>query len=255
VSFTANEQGVDEDIATDPFLYTWAPDPADDSPLRKIQHLIFPIPFSFMFALWRIDTMKVAVEAVEKKRPAAKDELWALLLHYAVLFTVFPVSVWLPAVFMSGLMSALIVTPTHQSESLFEDYQPDWVTAQFQSTRNAVTTNPFSEWIWGGMQYQLEHHLFPSMPRNKYPLLKARLQKFAQDNQIPGGYRDSGEFEILKMNWQLYKKIAEADPVPGAPPTRGRIGQKAAINTTNSPAAAAAAAKKALTAKKAPIMA
>jgi len=36
-----NEQGVDEDIATDPFLYTWAPDPKYDSPLRKIQHLIF----------------------------------------------------------------------------------------------------------------------------------------------------------------------------------------------------------------------
>jgi acyl-lipid Delta6-acetylenase / acyl-lipid (9-3)-desaturase len=67
-----NEIGVDEDIATDPFLYTWAPDPEHDSPLRKIQHLIFYVPFSALFALWRVDTMSVAVDAVEDKRPGAK---------------------------------------------------------------------------------------------------------------------------------------------------------------------------------------
>eukprot|EP00526_Cylindrotheca_closterium_P012820 CAMPEP_0113620828 /NCGR_PEP_ID=MMETSP0017_2-20120614/10624_1 /TAXON_ID=2856 /ORGANISM="Cylindrotheca closterium" /LENGTH=454 /DNA_ID=CAMNT_0000530521 /DNA_START=165 /DNA_END=1529 /DNA_ORIENTATION=+ /assembly_acc=CAM_ASM_000147 len=231
-----NEMGCDEDVATDPFLYQWAPDPANDSPLRKIQHLIFYIPFSFMFALWRVDSMTVAVDAVEKKRPGAKDELYSLLAHYLFVLTVFPYTVWIPAVFMSGLVSALIVTPTHQSEEMFDEYQPDWVTAQFQSTRNAVTTNPFSEWIWGGMQYQLEHHLFPSMPRSKYPSLRERLIKFAEDNQIPGGYRETGEFEILKMNWDLYKRVAEADPVPGATPSRGRIGQQGSIEGTNSPA-------------------
>jgi len=233
-----NEQGVDEDIATDPFLYTWAPDPSQDSPLRKIQHYIFWIPFSFLFALWRVDSLKVAIEGVEKKRPKAKEELTALLVHYLVLLSVFPFGVWFPAIFVSGLLSALIVTPTHQSEEMFNEYQPDFVTAQFLSTRNAVTTNPFSEWIWGGMQYQLEHHLFPSMPRNRYPQLRDRLIRFANENKIPGGYRESGEFEILKMNWQLYKRVAEADPVEGAPLTRGRVGQVAAIRyDSTSPAA------------------
>lgn len=224
-----NEMGVDDDLATNPFLYTWAPDPKDDSPFRKIQHLIFYIPFSALFALWRVDTMTVAISAVEEKRPQAKKELYALLAHYAIMLTLFPLNVWLPAVFISGLMSALIVTPTHQSEELFEDFQEDFVTAQFKSTRNAVTTNPFSEWLWGGMQYQLEHHLFPSMPRSNYPKLRGILQKFAKDNNIPGGYRESGEFEILKMNWDLYKKVAEADPVPGAPSPGGN-GQLGSIS-------------------------
>lgn len=240
-----NEMGVDEDIATDPFLFQWPPAPENDSPLRKIQHLIFFVPFSFLFALWRFDSVKAAVASVEQKRPAAKEELYSILFHYFVVFNLFPVSVWVPAVFMSGLVSALIVTPTHQSEELFEDYQSDWVTAQFESTRNAVTTNPFSEWLWGGMQYQLEHHLFPSMPRNKYPILRERLQKFAEDNNIPGGYRETGEWEILKMNWELYKRVAEADPVPGSPPSRGRPGQLGAIMSTNTPGAALGQAVKA----------
>ena len=129
-------------------------------------------------------------------------------------------------------MSALIVTPTHQSEELFDDYQPDWVQAQFLSTRNAVMTNPFSSWLWGGMQFQLEHHLFPSMPRAKYPALRQRLKKFAEDNSVVGGYRESGEFEILKLNWDLYRKVAEADPVEGAIATTGKDGQVAAIRST-----------------------
>jgi len=231
-----NEMGVDEDIATDPFLFPWAPDPEHDSPLRKFQHLWFFIPFSFLFALWRVDTMKVAVDSVENKRPDAKNELWELLAHYAVLLTFFPITVWVPAVFLSGLMSALIVTPTHQNEEYFTEYQPDWVTAQFESTRNAVTTNPFSEWLWGGMQYQLEHHLFPTMPRSQYPKLKPILQQFCEENNVPGGYRESGEFQILYDNWDLYRKVAQADAVPGAPYSRGN-GQLGSIDLGTSPGA------------------
>jgi len=63
-----NEMGVDEDIATDPFIYPYVPSPENDNPLRRIQHWIFFIPFSFLFALWRFDTLKVAVDAVEEKR-------------------------------------------------------------------------------------------------------------------------------------------------------------------------------------------
>mmetsp|Transcript_24546 Transcript_24546/g.44061 ORF Transcript_24546/g.44061 Transcript_24546/m.44061 type:complete len:502 (+) Transcript_24546:176-1681(+) len=231
-----NEMGVDEDIATDPFLFPYVPSPENDSPLRKIQHLIFFIPFSFLFALWRVDTMKVAVDSIESKRPDAKFELWCLLAHYSVLLTFFSPTVWIPATFLSGLMSALIVTPTHQSDEFFTEYQSDWVTAQFESTRNAVTTNPFSEWLWGGMQYQLEHHLFPSMPRSNYPKLKPILQKFCEENNVPGGYRESGEFEILYMNWDLYRTVAQADAVPGAPYSRGN-GQLGAIDAGTSPGA------------------
>jgi len=234
-----NEVGCDEDIATDPFLFSYVPTPEDDHPLRRIQHWIFYIPFSALFALWRIDSIKVAISSVKDGRPGSKPGLYALLLHYSWLFALFPVKVWFPAIFVSGLLSALIVTPTHQSEEMFDEYQADWVTAQYQSTRNAVATNPFSEWLWGGMQYQLEHHLFPSMPRSKYPKLRTILQQFARDNAIPGGYRESGEFEILKMNWDLYRRVARAPADPSAPSSRGYAGQQGGIlESANSPAAA-----------------
>ena len=65
------------------------------------------------------------------------------------------------------------------------------------------------------MQYQLEHHLFPAMPRSKYPALRPILKQFASENNLK--YLESGEFEILKMNWELMRDVAKADPVVGAP--------------------------------------
>jgi hypothetical protein len=115
-------------------------------------------------------------------------------------------------------MTAIVVTVTHQSEDLFFEFNPDFVTSQFLSTRNAKTNSIFSDWLWGGMQWQLgkrrtdifyqivflfvpskrydipmhifhnmchiEHHLFPSIPRSKYPALSKVIQKFAVDNNL-----------------------------------------------------------------------
>jgi acyl-lipid Delta6-acetylenase / acyl-lipid (9-3)-desaturase len=225
----ANEIGVDEDMATDPILYTWAPDPSQDSWFRKVQHYIFWIPYSFLFALWRVDSVKAAFHALQLNRQGARSELYSILAHYVILFSLIPMNVFVPAVFLSGIVSSCVVTSTHQSEEKFAEFIPDHVTRQFLCTRSVVMTNPVSAWIWGGMQYQIEHHLFPSMPRSKLPALKPVIQKFAQDNNIEGGYRESGELEILRMNWETYREVALADPVVGAPLSKGREGQQAAI--------------------------
>ena len=210
-----NEMGVDADMAEGPLLYSYAPDPAKDSPARKIQHILMPVTFSLLFWLWRIRSLQIIVPAIEDKLPRAKEELYALMGHYFMLLTFIPYNVWLPAFFISGMMTAFIVTPTHQNDAFFTGDQEDWVTAQFRTTRNAVLTNPFSTWLWGGMQYQLEHHLFPAMPRSKYPKLKPIIEKFAADNGLE--YLESGEIDILVTNWELYREVAKADPVPGAP--------------------------------------
>ena len=107
---------------------------------------------------------------------------------------------------------------THQSEEIFlrdtlRKY--DFIEAQFRSTRNAKCNNPISHILWGGMQWQLEHHIFPTMPRYKYPAVSKVLQKFAAENELD--YRISGEFEIIGENIELLKKIGNAPAVAGNP--------------------------------------
>jgi hypothetical protein len=51
-------------------------------------------------------------------------------------------------------------------------------------TRSEIFLRGRSEWLWGGMQYQLEHHLFPTMPRYKYPRLMKAVEQFGKDNNL-----------------------------------------------------------------------
>merc|ERR1719353_2667705 len=207
-----NEIGYDEDVALEPAIYLWQPDPKKDSWLRKFQHVYWPIPFSVLFLYWRFDSIRYVLK--HKKW----NELARLVTHWAA-FTA-----WLPAktvflgVWLSGLITATIVTVTHQSEEIFiKDTlrKYDFTEAQFRSTRDAYCSNWFSDMLWGGMQWQLEHHLFPTMPRYKYKALHPLLREWAKQHNLE--FRTSGEWEILVQNVEQLKKLSALPAVEGNP--------------------------------------
>ena len=84
--------------------------------------------------------------------------------------------------FLSGFIVASLVSATHQSEEIMEYGEgAEYVEGQFRSTRDAETVfGPLETWIWGGMDTQLEHHLFPTMPRYKYHELRPHPQGVGQ---------------------------------------------------------------------------
>lgn len=207
-----NEVGIDEDIATDPALFLWAPDPKNDAPWRKYQGMYLPAPMSLLFMIWRTDSIRVALERKDMK------EILGLAAHYAFMFYFVSPLTFLGAMLISGFMTATITTVTHQSEEIFFDENPEFVDGQYRSTRDAVCSNPFSEWLWGGMQYQLEHHLFPTMPRYKYPRLVPQVQKFADENNLD--FRITDEWELLKLNMDNYARVALLEAQPGAKGSR-----------------------------------
>ena len=65
-------------------------------------------------------------------------ETLGLAAHYAFLLTFVSPLTLLGACLISGFMTATITTVTHQSEELFFDEEPEFVDAQYRSTRDAV---------------------------------------------------------------------------------------------------------------------
>ena len=233
-----NEVGYDEYVALEPALYLWRPDPKNDSPLRKYQHWYWPLPFSILFLYWRFDSWKYVLQHKEWGQAAR------LAAHYAVYLSLFPLKTFFFAIWLSGLLTATVVTVTHQSEEMFLGdslRKYDFVEAQFRSTRDAKLSNWFSSILWGGaharhaatsalqrpqlshptyprsagMEWQLEHHLFPTMPRYRYEKLAPVLKAFADENNLD--YRVSGEWEIIKQNVDLLQTLSTAEPQPGNP--------------------------------------
>ena len=168
--------------------------------MRKYQHIYgYPL-LSIMFWLWRFHSLGAW-------RRKDKKELALMAINYTWLATCMPWQVAIGSVFLSGFIVASLVSATHQSEEIMEYGEgAEYVEGQFRSTRDADTVfGPLETWIWGGMDTQLEHHLFPTMPRYNYRL-RPILQAWAKANDI--NYRISPSTKIISDNFATLKRVA-----------------------------------------------
>jgi fatty acid desaturase len=198
-----NMHGVDEDIANDPVFHLWIPQKNKDVFIRKYQHYYFFPVCCFLYASWRLQSAQWAWEKREW------FHLSLMCFDYYWLLFILPIHVSIASILLGGFLVGVIVTATHQSEELFQnnpDAPYDFIRYQFETTRNALTNNPFVNFIWGGMQYQLEHHLFPTMPKYYYAALVPRIQAWARENKLP--YKYDGAWEILGRNLSTMKKFS-----------------------------------------------
>jgi linoleoyl-CoA desaturase len=48
----------------------------------------------------------------------------------------------------------------------------DWATHQVRTTANFATSSRIANWYTGGLNHQIEHHLFPNVAHSHYPALR-----------------------------------------------------------------------------------
>lgn len=194
-----NQMGIDSDIANDPILHLWVPEESKDFFLRRFQHMYYHVVYAFLYVSWRIQSFQWSWAN------ASKLELSMMMLNYTWLLLM-PWKVSILSVLLGGWLVAEIVTATHQSEEILEGASYTFIEDQFRTTRDVYSDNPLFNYMWGGMQYQLEHHIFPMMPKYRYHALIPLLKKFAADNGLE--YRTSSAYEIFLMNYNTMKKYA-----------------------------------------------
>ena len=168
---------LDPDIDTLPLL-VWSPAQlaASRGPralLRSQHHYFVPLLLAARLA-WAQQSVAVAVDLVRspKTRGRGVIETGGLALHYA--WTVgAPIACLgvagglahaLTAQLVAGLYLALVFVQSHNGMEVYSSVL-DWMTAQAVSTRDVVST-PWTDWFTGGLNYQLEHHAFPGLPRH-----------------------------------------------------------------------------------------
>ena len=88
----------------------------------------------------------------------------------ALVFLVIQQAVW-------GVYMGCSFAPNHKGMPVIPEGQKlDFLRAQVLTTRN-VRGGVFTDFLLGGLNYQVEHHLFPNMPRanlrKAQPLVKA----------------------------------------------------------------------------------
>ena len=188
------------DIHNEPIIHLWFPDESKDAWYRKYQHIYYPFAYSLLHFSWRLQSIQFILGSHNKR------EIFMIGIGYIWFFSL-PLSVAISSIFLSGFLTAIIVTCNHQTETMIEKDAPYcFVTDNFESTRGVRCDDPFTEYLFGGMQYQLEHHLFPTMPRYYYPKLRPLVKKFAEENGLP--FKVSSVVEIMTMNYETLKKYS-----------------------------------------------
>lgn len=91
---------------------------------------------------------------------------------------------------VQGLYLGCAFAPNHKGmPTPTPEQSRDPLLRQVLTSRN-VRGGWFTDAVLGGLNYQIEHHLFPSMPRANLRRAQPIVQQFCLDNQIP--YLESG---------------------------------------------------------------
>jgi len=123
----------------------------------------------------------------------AKAESMCIILHYTwiVLFSIFclrslPVAIlfYLISEFVGGAGIANIVFMNHYACEHPETMATNFVQLQLNTTKN-VDPSWWMNWFSGGLNLQIEHHLFPTMPRHNLLKVRPLVQRFCKENRLP----------------------------------------------------------------------
>lgn len=119
---------------------------------------------------------------------------WATKISYISLYLILPIYMvgLVPTLVgfailsaMCGITLTVVFQLAHVVEiTEFEDGNEDieieneWAIHQLNTTANFATNNKIVSWFLGGLNFQVEHHLFPKISHVHYP----EIQKIVQQN-------------------------------------------------------------------------
>ncbi|OQP60320.1 fatty acid desaturase family protein [Niastella populi] len=208
-----NIDGVDDDIALSPLMrqcstQKWFPP-------HRYQHIYGFILYAFTSLAWffvmdftKYFNQKVHTTPMTKMTTRDHIIFWISKLLYVFLFVALPIKVvgLLPWVigFIAlnltlGITLAVVFQLAHvveHTEFVHFDQQDhmkienEFAIHQIKTTANFAPRNKFISWYVGGLNYQVEHHLFPRISHVHYPeinkIVKQTCQQFGiKYNEFP----------------------------------------------------------------------
>ena len=119
-------------------------------------------------------------------------ETIAMMSHYWILFGAIVLGVgFIPATaiyvlisMLAGIQLAMVFAPNHKGMPMINSTnKPGFLRLQVLTARN-IRPNPLTDYIYIGLNYQIEHHLFPNMPRTSLRQAHDITRNFCEQNSI-----------------------------------------------------------------------
>lgn len=215
-----NEKDCDPDMEV-PFLVL---DPLDREQKDVFQRFITRWQAFYYYPLGAIVGVTNRLGSLSHflKNPSASNlalaavYLLVIILLFAGPFLLFPLpkAVFVVAVtqITTGIYLASCFAPNHKGMTTFlPSDRVSFLEQQVASSRN-VAGGPLTTLLLVGLNYQIEHHLFPTCPRNKL----ARLEPFVRETCAARGLQYSA-LSFLGTNRELVMHLHRASRIDAVP--------------------------------------
>ena len=120
---------------------------------------------------------------------------WQALVNYMLICVVM------------GPFAGLLLLSGHEGVPRPEDgklAEYHWLRRQLQSTRN-LGVSRLADFVMGGVNHHVEHHLFPSIPRARLPEARAITRPICASYGLP--YREQSQTDAAKEVWRYINPV------------------------------------------------
>ncbi|XP_038147223.1 acyl-CoA Delta-4 desaturase-like [Cyprinodon tularosa] len=163
--------------------------------IKKIKHLPYNHQHQYFFLLGPpllipiIFNLQVLHVMISRRNWV--DLIWYLSFYarffscYLTLYGFFgSVAVIMFVRFLESHWFVWVTQMNHLPMNIDHEKRRDWLTMQLQATCN-IDQSFFNDWFSGHLNFQIEHHLFPTMPRHNYHLAAQRVRALCDKHGIP----------------------------------------------------------------------
>ncbi|GLZ42484.1 acyl-CoA desaturase [Actinokineospora sp. NBRC 105648] len=198
---------------------------ATRTPVQRFIVRYQAVLFFILLTLESYKMQKTAVKMIAKRGELKQPllELGLILLRQAIyltcLFTVLnpvlAIGFLLVQQAVMGVYFGMIFAPNHKGMEIRdgEEETLDWLERQVLTSRN-INPSPLMDFMYGGLNYQIEHHLFPAMPQKSLARARELTIEYCQEKGIP--YHELGF-------WASYKEVANFLHDVSAPARHGEV--------------------------------
>ncbi len=230
-----NVHDVDEDISPRGVLRMAPGSPW--KPMHRYQHLYAWFFYGLLTFVWVINKdfsrlIKYQQEGLLKKQKTTALKEWLIVIASKIIYIgyifiiplmLLPVTWWQVLIgffamhFVSGFILAIIFQPAHVidgTEYPVADEQGNlennWAIHQLHTTTNFGHKNRLLSWYVGGLNYQVEHHLFPTICHVHYRKLAPIVEQTAKEFGLP--YKSKNTFSQAMVDHAKQMKALGVKP-------------------------------------------
>jgi linoleoyl-CoA desaturase len=201
-----NIDGIDDDIEIKPLLRMC--ETQKKYKIHKYQHIYVWFLYTLLLIIWvfmtdykKYFTKKVGSVPIKKMSRFDHFAFWIAKVGYLFMMVILPIYMvgfvyWIVGFLTMSMFAGFVLSIVFQLAHTVEhttfptptegtnDIENEWAIHQLETTANFATGNKLISWLVGGLNFQIEHHLFPKISHVHYPAISKIIKNTCQEFNV-----------------------------------------------------------------------